>query len=189
MSELDPYSLLAGLADLKDKSLPPLHLWHPDQIKDIDMEIREDGSWYHEGDRIARQRLAHLFSTVLRRESDGEYYLVTPVEKCRIRVQDAPFIAVTMDIQGSGKDTNMTFTTNMADTVIAGPDHPLRFEVDEQGSPIPYVMVRNGLEARANRSVYYQLMQLLVPAESPEGELWGIWSGGEFFSFRLPVES
>ncbi|XOV88688.1 MAG: DUF1285 domain-containing protein [Pseudomonadota bacterium] len=179
-----PYSLLAELDKVKDLARPPIHLWHPDNVKDIDMEIRRDGSWYYMGTPIGRQRLVRLFATVLRREADGEYYLVTPVEKCRIRVVDVPFQAILLDTAGTGRDTRLTFTTNMAEQVVADEDHPIRVETDpETGEPSPYVMVRDGLEARIVRSVYYDLVEKLV-THRVDGEDWeGVWSCGCFFGF------
>lgn len=179
-----PYSLLAELEKVKDKGRPPIHLWNPDNVKDIDIVIRRDGTWEHEGAPIKRARLMHLFASVMRLEDDGEYYLVTPVEKCRISVEDAPFSAISVEASGEGKDQTLTFTTNVAETVTADADHPIRVEVDdESGEPSPYVMVRDGLEALINRATWYELAGLLAE-ETLSGEQWdGLWSGGEFFPF------
>ncbi|HAK51116.1 MAG TPA: DUF1285 domain-containing protein [Gammaproteobacteria bacterium] len=171
-----PYSLLAGLDEVRHKDKPPLHLWNPDNVSDIDMTIEADGSWTYLGTPITRDRLAHLFSTVLRREQDGEYYLVTPVEKCRIKVVDAPFIAVLLQELGDGKDQSLTLTTNMADEVTVDAEHPLRV-VEDAGETLIYAMVRNGLEAKLSRNVYYQLAELLV---EENGEV-GAWSENVFF--------
>ena len=148
------------------------------------MEIRRDGTWYYNGTPIERERLVWLFSTVLRREDDGQYYLVTPVEKCRIRVEDAPFQAILLGITGAGKSRVLTFTTNVAEQVVAGPEHPIRVEVDAgSGEPSPYIRVRDGLDALISRPVYYQLAELLQ-AEEVDGEEWlGVWSQGSFFRF------
>ena len=175
MVEQVPYSLLAELENVRNKSKPPIHLWHPDYVNDIDMTIEADGSWTYMGTPITRHRLSHLFSTVLRREDDGDYYLVTPVEKCRITVRDAPFLAVLLQVTGEGREQSLQFTTNMADEVTADAEHPLR--VDETGSPSPYIMVRNGLEAKLTRSVYYQLAERVVQ----ENDQWGVWSRNVFF--------
>ena len=136
------------------------------------------------GTPIERQRLVRLFSTVLRREDDGEYYLVTPVEKCRIRVEDAPFQAILMQVTGDGRRQVLSFTTNVADEVIAGPSHAIRVDVDPAtDQPSPYLLVRDGLEALISRNVYYQLVDLLV-CEQVDGEDWlGVWSQGKFFKF------
>jgi hypothetical protein len=179
-----PYSLLAELEKVKDIARPPIHKWNPDNVQDIDMVIRRDGSWYYLGTEIKRQRLVRLFSTVLRKEGDGHYYLVTPVEKCRIKVEDAPFNAVLLTVSGTGQDQQLTFTTNVADEVTADADHPLRFEVDpDSGEQAPYILVRDELEALVTRNVYYQLADLLT-GHSVDGHKWhGVWSAGVFFPF------
>lgn len=178
MTESAPYSLLAELEKVKSKEPPPIHLWHPDKITDIDMEIKKDGSWFYLGTPITRQRLVRLFSTVLRKESDGHYYLVTPVEKSRIKVEDVPFLAISMDVKGEGEDQILTFTTNMADEVVVDENHPLRFEFDPQTEePSPYVMVRDSLEAKLARSVYYHLANLCIEKQ----HYLGVWSSGIFF--------
>jgi len=184
MTEQAPYGLLAELETVKDKGLPPVHLWHPESVKDIDMLIQRDGSWLYMGSPITRQRLVRLFSTVLRKDGD-EYFLVTPVEKNRIRVEDVPFQAVLLQSSGSGGSQRLTFTTDMAEKVVADERHPLRFEFDEEtGEPSPYVMVRDGLEARLVRSVYYQLAEL-VEEKAISGENWlGLWSDGTFFKLQ-----
>ena len=171
-----PYSLLAELEQVRHKDKPPLHLWNPDNVSDIDMTIEADGSWTYLGTPITRDRLAHLFSTVLRREQDGEFYLVTPVEKCRIKVVDAPFIAVLLQESGDSREQSLALTTNMADEVTVDAEHPLRV-VEDAGETLIYVMVRNGLEAKLSRNVYYQLAELLV---EEDGEV-GAWSENTFF--------
>ncbi|HKI74432.1 MAG TPA: DUF1285 domain-containing protein [Pseudomonadales bacterium] len=178
-----PYSLLAQLESVKDKARPPIHLWNPDNVKDIDMEIRKDGAWFYMGTPIERIRLVRLFSTVLRREAD-DYFLVTPVEKCRIRVEDVPFQAILLNVLGEGSAQSLQFTTNVGEEVVAGIDHPVRVAIDpDSDEPSPYVGVRDGLEARISRSVYYQLAELLVEREI-DGRIWmGVFSEGEFFPF------
>src|SRR5690606_9042117 len=132
------------------RGLPPVHLWHPDHCGEIDILIRADGVWLHEGSPIGRPELVRLFSTVLRKDPDG-YHLVTPVEKLRIRVEDVPFRAVRVDREGEA----LVFTTDVGDRVEAGPDHPIRVETDPQtGEPAPYVHVRADLEARLTRPVF-----------------------------------
>lgn len=184
-----PYSLLAQLETVKDKAHPPIHLWHPDVVKELDMVIARDGTWFYNGTPIERQRLVRLFSTVLRRDPDGEYYLVTPVEKCRIRVEDAPFQAILLEVTGEGRGQVLKFTTNVADEVVADAAHPLHVAINMRtGEPSPYVLVREGLEALVCRNVYYQLAELLV-SERVDGEDWlGVWSSGSFFRF-IPVET
>ena len=124
------------------------------------MEIRADGTWFYLGTPIGRMPLVQLFSTVLRKDADGRTYLVTPVEKVGIRVVDAPFVAVEMDVSGEGDDRVITFRTNVGDVVEAGPEHPLRFvDEDETGGLKPYVLVRGRLEALVARPVMYELVE------------------------------
>jgi uncharacterized protein len=172
------------------KGLPPVERWDPPYCGEIDLVIRRDGTWAYMGTPIGRPALVRLFSTILRREADGSYSLVTPAERAGIRVEDAPFLAVLMAASGSGRDQRLAFTTNVADEVAAGPEHPLRFEVDSAtGEVAPYILVRGGLEARLNRAVYYDLVALGVhepvaaPPQSGEKEtrMFGVWSGGQFF--------
>ena len=179
-----PYSLMAELEKVRDRDRPPIHLWNPDNVKDIDIVIRRDGAWEHEGTVITRPRLVRLFATVLRLEDDGDFYLVTPVEKCGIRVEDAPFQAISGAVLGESESRQLTFTTNMAEEVSADADHPIRIELDANtGEPSPYVMVRDGLEALISRNVYYELVELL-DTQTVDGEEWaGVWSGGTFFRF------
>ena len=183
MDENAPYSLMSALEKVKDKGLPPIHLWHPDIVRDIDMEIKKDGTWMYMGTPITRPRLIHLFSTVLLKEGE-EYFLITPVEKCRIIVEDVPFQAVLLDCEGEGKgkDQALKFTTDMAEEVVAGEQHPLRFEINAgTGEPSPYILVRGDLEAKLSRSVYYRLADLMI-SEHIENEQWfGVWSEGVFF--------
>ena len=172
----------------KARGLPPVHLWNPEFCGDIDMRIARDGTWFYMGTPIGRERLVRLFSTILRHDEDGKYYLVTPVEKVGIRVDDAPFLAVAMSVEGEGRGQTLTFTTNVGDATVAGPEHPIRFEVDgETGEPAPYVHVRARLEALINRAVFYDLVELGTEAEH-EGRRWfGVWSAGVFFPF-MPAE-
>jgi hypothetical protein len=155
------------------RSLPPVHLWNPAHCGEIDIVIRRDGSWRHEGAVIQREALVRLFSTVLRKDPDG-FHLVTPAEKLKITVEDAPFIAVSVTRVGEG----LRFTTNVGDQVDAGPEHPLRVETDPAtGEPAPYVKVRRGLEARLARPVFYELVEM---AER-RGEIVGVMSNGAWF--------
>jgi hypothetical protein len=144
---------------------------------DLDMQILRDGSWIHEGGRINRPQLVRLFSTILKKEGEN-YFLVTPVEKVGITVEDAPFVAVDFETAGQGRDQQITFTTNIGDTAAAGPDHPVRVERDSaSGEPAPYVMIRAGLEALIDRKSFYRLVEL---GEHHDG-WFGVWSGGAFF--------
>ena len=168
--------LLAALkreAGSGDKALPPVDKWNPAHCGDIGMEILADGTWKHEGTRITRESLVKLFASILRKDEDGETYLVTPVEKIVVKVEDAPFVAIRADRVGEGRDQSIVFTTNTGDIVTAGPDHPLR--VDRRGEqPRPYVRVRGRLEARVLRAPFYELVEW---AAAREGRL-GVWSGG-----------
>ena len=167
--------------------LPPVHLWNPTHCGDIQMEIRADGSWWHEGTRIGRERLVKLFSRILRKDPDGEIYLVTPYEKVIVHVEDAPFLAVRVDCVGApGPDQTLVFKTNLGDVVLAGPDSPLRVEIDaETLEPAPYILVRGGLEAKLTRPAFYELANLAVPGDV-EHHL-GVWSQGRFFDLGPAV--
>ena len=146
------------------------------------MEIRADGSWWHEGGRIHRDRMVRLFSRILRKDEDGKTYLVTPHEKVIVHVADAPFIAVRVDRQGApGPDQNLIFTTNVGDVTVAGPETPLHIETDpETGQPAPYVRVRGRLDAKLSRPVFYELAEMAEPAGADDAVL-GVWSQGKFF--------
>jgi hypothetical protein len=159
------------------RGLPPVHLWNPAHSGEIDIVIRRDGSWWHEGARIDRERLVRLFSTVLRKDPDG-VWLVTPVEKMKIAVEDAPFVAVRVE-RTSGADGRpaLRFLTNVGDEVEAGPENPIRVETAATGEPRPYVHVRRGLEALIARPVFYELVEM---AEPRDGAL-GVESGGAWF--------
>jgi uncharacterized protein len=158
------------------RKLPPVHKWNPPLSGDLDMRIARDGSWHYLGSPIRRMGLVHLFASVLRRDPDGHYYLVTPAEKVRIRVDDAPFVAVTMEVDGTGQNRRLTFRTNVGDEVTADAEHPIRIETDpETGEPSPYVLVRDRLEALIARSVFYDLVAL---AEEDEAGTFNVWSGG-----------
>jgi len=156
----------------------------------IDMRIARDGSWFYHGSPIGRKPLVHLFSTVLRREDDGEYYLVTPVEKARVQVDDAPFTAVALTVEGADRKQRLTFRTNLDDYVTADADHPIRLSINsETGEPTPYVLVRDNLEALISRAVYYDLVDLGVGREGADDGILGVWSGGSFFELgRLDDE-
>lgn len=173
----------------KARGLPPVHLWNPEFCGDLDMRIARDGTWFYMGTPIGRERLVKLFSTILRHDEDGKYYLVTPVEKIGITVDDAPFLAVAMKVEGQGREQVLTFTTNLEDETIAGPDHPIRFELDQAtGEPAPYVHVRARLEALINRATFYDLVNLGVEEEYQDDLWFGIWSGGVFFPFMRARE-
>lgn len=161
-----------------DKQLPPVHLWNPDYCGDIGMKIARDGQWYYAGSPIGRKALVRLFSTILRYDDDGEYYLVTPVEKIRVEVEEAPFVAVHIERNGKGADQIIHFLTNVGDHVRVGSDQRLRFDIHpETDEPSPYVHVRAGLEAKLNRPVFYELVEYGVEHEGS----FGVWSDHVFF--------
>ena len=154
----------------------------------FDIRIARDGTWFHEGDPIRRIELVKLFATVLRRDDAGDFWLVTPVERGRIVVEDTPFVVVEMSARGSGEDQVLSFRTNLDEWVDAGPDHPIRVVHNPQsGEPTPYIEIRNRLEARIMRSVYYEMVDLSV-TEGDDGEAEvGLWSKKVFFALgKLP---
>jgi hypothetical protein len=177
----DANALAAAAKEAGRRGLPPVHLWNPPFCGDLDMEIRRDGTWFYLGTPIGRAPLVRLFSTILKREGNA-YFLVTPVEKVGIRVVDAPFVAVDAEVTGTGTGQTISFTTNVGDTVTAGPEHPVRVERDAAtGEPSPYVMVRADLWALIDRKTFYRLVEVGQDHER-EGESWfGLWSGGAFF--------
>ena len=151
---------------------------------DFGIRIARDGTWFYHGSPIGRKPLVRLFSSVLRRDEAGDYWLVTPVEKGRIVVDDAPFTAVELNVTGSGPDSVLSFRTNIDDIVEAGNDNPIRVTEDsETGEPRPYLLVRDRLEALILRPVYYQMVELgrIEPDEGGGGERFGVWSKGVFF--------
>lgn len=159
----------------------PVHLWNPPYCGEIDIRIARDGTWFHDGTPIGRMGLVKLFSSILKREGD-RFFLVTPVEKVGIVVDDAPFVAVDFDVAGTGADQVITFVTHVGDRVTAGPDHPIRVERDAAtGEPSPYVMVRAGLEALIDRKSFYRLVELGTEARHDGAAWFGLRSGGRFF--------
>lgn len=167
------------------RGLPPVHLWNPPFCGDLDMRIAQDGLWYYMNSPIGRKPLMKLFSSVLRHDEDGKYYLVTPVEKVGIRVEDAPFVAIRMETEGQGRDQIITFETNADDSVTLDAAHPLRVE-DERGTGglKPYILVRARLEALVVRALFYDL----VAKGSVEGEWFGVWSSGRFWPMQKAAE-
>ncbi|RWI08045.1 DUF1285 domain-containing protein [Mesorhizobium sp.] len=170
------------------KGLAPVERWNPAFCGDLDMEISQDGTWFYQGTPIGRMPLVQLFSSVLRKDEDGKTYLVTPVERVGIRVVDAPFIAVEMDVCGTGYGQVITFRTNVGDVVEAGPDHPLRF-VDEEatGGLKPYVLVRGRLEALVSRPVMYELVDHGEEIEVGGRRMFAVRSKGAVYPI-MPAE-
>jgi len=163
------------------KGPPPVHLWNPPFCGDLDMRIARDGTWFYLGTPIGRKPLVKLFSSILRKDGDA-YFLVTPVEKVGITVDDAPFVAVDFEVAGTGDAQSLTFVTQVDDVATAGPDHPIRVERDPvTGEPSPYVHIRADLEALIDRKSFYRLVELGVTARHDGVDWFGLWSGGAFF--------
>jgi uncharacterized protein len=162
------------------RALPPVEKWNPERcVNDAGFVIRTDGVWVHEGVRITRENLVRLFATILRTDDDGQTYLVTPGEKVRVVVEDAPFLGVRVDRQGQGADQAVAITTNMADVAVIGPANPLRLVIDPRTQePRPYVLIRGRLEARLLRAAFYELVSW--GEDGPDGG-FGVWSGGMFW--------
>jgi hypothetical protein len=160
----------------------PVEKWNPEYCGEMDMVIRRDGSWWHEGTRITRAPLIKLFSSILRKDDDGHHYLVTPVEKIRIEVECAAFQAIRVDVEGKGENQRLFFTTNMDEIVEAGPERPLRVLTDTDTlEPTPLISVRGRLEAMLVRPVFYELVEHATEIKTPDGVQLGVYSGGEFF--------
>ncbi len=162
------------------KGLPPVHLWNPPFCGDLDMRIAADGTWYYMGTPIGRPALVRLFSTILKREGD-KYFLVTPVEKVGIRVDDAPFLAVEMIKQHHARGRLLRFRTNVDDWVDCDSAHGLRFEVSRDGGLTPYLHVRAGLWAKVTRALYYDLVDMGEERTINDRPTFGVESSGEFF--------
>tara|TARA_B100000678_G_scaffold242823_1_gene214191 strand:- start:2126 stop:2692 length:567 start_codon:yes stop_codon:yes gene_type:complete len=175
--DLESLSLAQIAQALQEQKLPPVESWTPTREGDSEMRIARDGTWFHQGSPITRDAMVRLFSTILRREPDGSHVLVTPVEKLTIEVEDAPFVAVEMKAEGSGRDSRLAFRLNTGDLVVADADHAIRF-IETDGGTHPYLHVRGGLEALIARPVYYELAERIIADGS---EPAGIWSAGAFF--------
>jgi len=180
---------IAGAArTAAEKGPPPVHLWNPPFCGDIDMRIATDGTWYYLKTPIGRPALVKLFASVLKREDD-KYFLVTPVEKCGITVDDAPFLAVEMKIEQGDKGRVLNFRTNVDDWVACGPEHRLRFEPEpDTGGLKPYLHVRRNLWAKVTRALFYDLVELGEEREVDGKRMFGIASGGEFYPMA-PADS
>ncbi|NCO86424.1 MAG: DUF1285 domain-containing protein [Rhodobacterales bacterium] len=166
-------SLAAAARVAKGRGPAPVHLWNPPFCGDIDMRIARDGTWFYLGTPIGRPALVRLFAGIIKREGDA-YFLVTPGEKVGITVDDAPFVAVDFTVQAGA----ITFETNVGDSVVAGPDHPIRVAIDAaSGAPAPYVLVRANLEALIDRKSFYRLVEI----GETEGDWFGLRSQGAFF--------
>ena len=182
-SSVDPFSLAAQLGD---RDLPPVHQWNPEFCGDMDLRIDRNGTWFYCNSPIGRHRLVKLLSAVMRRDRDGDYYLVTPVEKLRIRVDDAPFLAIELESEGQGEKQRLLFRTNVDEVVAADEDHPIRIVEDpDSGEPSPYLLIRDGLEALLSRPVFYRLVDLAVEHNQDGRTVLGVWSCNVFFRLGL----
>lgn len=174
--------IAAAKGQAPGRGLPPVHLWNPAHCGEIDIVIKRNGEWRHEGTLIGREALVRLFSTVLRKDPDG-FVLVTPVEKLKITVEDAPFVAVRVDRRGEA----LEFLTNVGDKVEAGPANAIRVEMDAvTGEPRPYLHVRRGLEALIARPVFYELVEMARERDTAEGPTLGVSSNGAWFAVGPP---
>jgi len=177
--------LEALVREQSGQRLPPVDSWNPPYCGDIGMAIRADGVWMYQGSPIGRMPLVKLFARVLRRDTDGRHYLVTPVEKVDVAVVDAPFLAVEMAVNGAGADQQITFRTNVDDLVAVGPEHPLRFaEEAGSGGLKPYVLVRGRLEALVTRALYYDLVEMAEPQMLDGREVLSLRSGGTWYALE-----
>jgi hypothetical protein len=186
---LDGLKAMISRAGERKRGPAPVDEWEPEFSGDLDMEILRDGSWYYMGTPIARQSLVDLFSTVLRKDEDGATYLVTPVEKYRISVADAAFLAVEMNVHEEDGNPVLTFRTNVGDVVEADREHPLRFERDEENDGIrPYIRVRGRLEALLTRPVMYELMEHAHEMELDGDRVVAVESKGKVFPVMAEID-
>ncbi len=173
-------NVLQRLADSADR-LSYSADWQPTQCGDSEMQIARDGRWFYQSSEITRPALLQLFSRLLRREDD-HYFLVTPVEKLSIAVDDAPFVSINIDVQGEGSEQLVYVTTNLQDTVLIGAEHPLQVEIDLQTQePSPYVSIGDNLAVLLQRSDFYQLVEYAQERIVDGQRVLGVWSQGEFY--------
>ena len=178
--------ILNGTAE---RRLPAVESWQPPYCGDIGLKIRGDGAWLYRESPIRRASLVELFASVLRKDDDGRTYLVAPTEKVDVAVEDAPFLAVDLEVRGTGRAQQIVFRTNVDDVVACGPEHPLRFAEQQPGKGLkPYVLVRGRLEALLTRALLHDLVVLAVDEERAGKRVTGVWSGGSFFAFG-PAEA
>ncbi len=179
-------SLLTQAQKAAKKGPPPVHLWNPDFCGDLDMRIARDGTWFYQGTPIGRPELVRLFASILRKD-DEKYFLVTPVEKVGITVDDAPFVAIDFDVEPSSPPV-LVFQTNVGDVVRAGAENAIRVSEDPvTGEPAPYIHVRRGLEALIDRKSFYRLADLSVEADTANGPRMVVRSDGVDFEIGPAV--
>lgn len=180
---MEPDHIVRSVENTASHSSPPaIEKWRPELTGDMDLVVTRDGRWLYAGHPIARESAVRLFSTILRKEEDGEHYLVTPVEKWRIRVEDTPLLAHSLTVRDEGQDQVLSVTTNMGETLEIGDEHPLIVEhYPDSDEPRPLVLVRHGLEARMLSAAFYDLAELVEEHEI-DGERWhGVFSQGNFW--------
>jgi hypothetical protein len=177
--------LAALLNDVRDREPPPVERWDPPYCGDIGLKICADGTWVYRDSPIKREGLIKLFASVLSKDVDGRTYLVTPAEKVDVEVEDAPFLAVEMEVHGSGIGQELIFRTNVDDIVRCGPEHPLQFSVQERSGGLkPYLHVRGRLEALVTRALCYDLVALTAEVKRGGQPVLGLWSGGTFIALH-----
>lgn len=182
MEETSPSSLLQQISKYEKESLPPVDLWNPPLCKNVEMKIDREGRWYFMGSPITRKRMVKLFSKVLRFDKDGEYYLVTPVEKIKIVVEERPFLIVDYQIIGKDKEQIISFETNTGDLFLLDNNHPINVEINKKtGEPRPYVLVRSNLEGLISRNIYYKLIDLSDLKKTPKGDVLVLRSSNRYF--------
>ena len=170
-----------GFSKSGKKGLPPVDKWNPPFCGDIDLKILRDGRWMYMGTEIRRPAMVRLFSTILRLDTDGEYYLVTPVEKVRIQVEDTPFLIVSMDKLKKENKTSLIFYTSLKDEIILTKKNPISIEVNDKNEPSPYILVRNNLRGLISRSVYYELIEYAQERTIEDKNFLTIESNNEIF--------
>jgi len=184
MEELNPASLFQNISKF-EKKFPPVHLWNPPLCENVDMRISKDGTWYFMNSPISRLRMVKLFSRVLRLDKDGCYYLVTPVEKIKLEVEDKPFIVIDFKILNPGKDQIIIFETNTEDSFALDNKHPLRVVNNKKTfEPSPYITVRNNLEGLITRNIFYKLVDLSEVTKVKGIPRAGVWSSNIFYSLE-----
>lgn len=184
-TDFDPAGMAMAIKQVKGPA--PVHLWNPPFCGDIDMRIAADGTWYYQNSPIRRPAMVRLFSSVLRLDPDGCYYLVTPVEKVRIRVDDCPFVAQLLEVEGSVADGSqkLTFITNTEERILADSEHPILVDTPGQSKePHPRILCRSNLYALISRNVYYQLAELVQQKRVNGRDITGVWSAGEFYALQ-----
>lgn len=169
----------------KNLSRPPLDKWHPELSGEMDLRVTRDGHWIHKGEPLGREAIVRLFSTILRREDDGEYYLLTPVEKWRIQVEDTPLLAHSFEVEGAGAEQVIKLTTNVGETLEVGAEHPLEVgSYDDSGQPRPIIRVRHGVDARLTTAAYYDLAEHVIEHSIDGNVVLGVFSHGNFYKIE-----